>query len=309
MVADGKSMKGEPKGHSKKGFTLIELSIVLVIIGLIIGGVLVGQNLIKAAQAQSQISQITKYQTATATFYGKFGYLPGDIKDPDASNFGFVARGPYAGQGDGNGSIQGNYNNTAGTPCRLCQIAGELVMFWVDLSTAKLIDQKFSLASPSTLHGSLTASTVNTLIPAAKINGGSIYVYSDYNGTATGINYFGLSAASQTDASGNLYSVPNLTVQEAYGIDAKIDDGSPQGGNVTAQYINMVSGAANVYWPGGATGGSYTTSTAGSATSCFDNSSAPGGTPGVNGAIQHYSVEISDGRNINCALSFRLKSN
>jgi prepilin-type N-terminal cleavage/methylation domain-containing protein len=45
------------------GFTLIELSIVLVIIGLIVGGVLVGQDLVKAAGVRATISQIEKFNT------------------------------------------------------------------------------------------------------------------------------------------------------------------------------------------------------------------------------------------------------
>jgi hypothetical protein len=44
---------------------------VLVVIGLIIGGILVGQDLIKAAEVRATISQIEKYQTAANTFYGK----------------------------------------------------------------------------------------------------------------------------------------------------------------------------------------------------------------------------------------------
>jgi prepilin-type N-terminal cleavage/methylation domain-containing protein len=76
-----------------QGFTLIELSIVLVIIGLIVGGVLVGQNLIAAAAVRAQISQIEKYQTAANAFRGKYGYLPGDIPNPYATQFGFQSRG------------------------------------------------------------------------------------------------------------------------------------------------------------------------------------------------------------------------
>ena len=51
----------------KSGFTLIELSIVLVIIGLIIGGILVGRDLINASAIRAQISQIDKYQQAANT--------------------------------------------------------------------------------------------------------------------------------------------------------------------------------------------------------------------------------------------------
>src|ERR1700678_1068516 len=85
-------------GKHDSGFTLIELSIVLVIIGLIIGGILTGQDLIKAAEARAQISQIEKYQTAVNAFYNKYGYLPGDIPNPYASQFGFQSRRQYAGE-------------------------------------------------------------------------------------------------------------------------------------------------------------------------------------------------------------------
>src|SRR6201999_1632157 len=95
------------KRTSEQGFTLIELSIVLVIIGLIVGGVLVGQDLIRAAAVRAQISQIEKYQTAVNTFRGKYGGLPGDLSASSAAQFGFVSRGGSTGQGDGNGVIQG----------------------------------------------------------------------------------------------------------------------------------------------------------------------------------------------------------
>ena len=100
----------------KRGFTLIEMSIVLVIIGLIVGGILVGQNLIRAAEVRATVSQVEKYQAAVATFREKFGALPGDIPDPGASSFGFQPRGQFAGEGDGNGILEGNCPNTAGGP-------------------------------------------------------------------------------------------------------------------------------------------------------------------------------------------------
>src|ERR1700735_2843794 len=83
----------------KSGFTLIELSIVLVIIGLIVGGILTGQSLIDAAAQREQIAQIEKYNTAVRTFQGKYGYLPGDIPNPYASNFGFQSRGANTAEG------------------------------------------------------------------------------------------------------------------------------------------------------------------------------------------------------------------
>lgn len=96
------------------GFTLIELSIVLVIVGLIVGGVLVGRDLISAAEVRAQISQIEKYNTAVNTFRGKFNAIPGDMSAATAAQFGFAnaACAGTAGYRDGNGIIQG-VDNTA----------------------------------------------------------------------------------------------------------------------------------------------------------------------------------------------------
>lgn len=92
------------------------MSIVLVIIGLIVGGVLVGQDLIRAAGVRATISQIEKYNTAVNTFRGKYGALPGDLNASVATQFGFAARGPFAGEGDGNGVIEGIRRNLSTCP-------------------------------------------------------------------------------------------------------------------------------------------------------------------------------------------------
>ena len=60
------------------GFTLIELSIVLVIIGLLIGGILVGQSLIQSAAINATVSQIQQFDASTMAFKSKYKYLPGD---------------------------------------------------------------------------------------------------------------------------------------------------------------------------------------------------------------------------------------
>jgi prepilin-type N-terminal cleavage/methylation domain-containing protein len=78
----------------ESGFTLIELAIVLVIIGLLVGGVLVGRDLIEGAKVSATISQIQKYNTAADTFREKYGYLPCDIPDPHATQFGLWRGSP-----------------------------------------------------------------------------------------------------------------------------------------------------------------------------------------------------------------------
>ena len=67
--------------NKKSGFTLVELAIVIVVIGLLVGGVLQGQELIKQANIRSQIAQFEDINRATFTFRAKYNALPGDMNN------------------------------------------------------------------------------------------------------------------------------------------------------------------------------------------------------------------------------------
>ncbi|MGC8966364.1 MAG: prepilin-type N-terminal cleavage/methylation domain-containing protein [Caldimicrobium sp.] len=98
-----------------RGFTLVELAIVLVIIGIILGAVLKGQELVFNAKVKRLVSQAKEMMAALYTYYDKYGYYPGD--DPTAAT-------RWAGtiSGNGNGIIDGGYCDAAGEEsCRLWQ--------------------------------------------------------------------------------------------------------------------------------------------------------------------------------------------
>lgn len=68
---------------SKAGFTLVEIAIVLIIIGLLIGGIIKGQAMIKNAKVKRLVGDIDGMRAAVLTYQDKFGMLPGDENDPN----------------------------------------------------------------------------------------------------------------------------------------------------------------------------------------------------------------------------------
>jgi prepilin-type N-terminal cleavage/methylation domain-containing protein len=270
------------------GFTLIELSIVLVIIGLIVGGILVGRNLIKASEVRATITQIEKYNTATNTFREKYGGLPGDLAAPVASQFGFVARTGVRGMGDGNGVIEGY----EGGPTYGWTPFGETVFFWEDLSSAHLIDQSFSTASETVGPNGILSP--NLFVPQAALPGATIEVFSVcqsvgntcFTGSA-GINYFALMVLSPASEWGMFGEASGgITVAQAYMIDSKLDDGLPTTGNVQAFFPNH-SFSDIPYWS--------TNAATPSAITCYDTTS------------KQYSITQNNGAGANCGLSFRFQ--
>jgi prepilin-type N-terminal cleavage/methylation domain-containing protein len=96
----------------QRGFTLIEIAIVLVIIGLLIGGVLKGQELIYNQKVKSTYDAYRQYTAAMYGYQDRFKAIPGD--DANAATRGFItAGGPAIASGSGNGIIAGMGNQCA----------------------------------------------------------------------------------------------------------------------------------------------------------------------------------------------------
>ncbi|TAN75110.1 MAG: prepilin-type N-terminal cleavage/methylation domain-containing protein [Gallionella sp.] len=110
--------------RDQSGFTLIEIAIVLVIIGLLLGGVLKGQELINSAKVKNLASDFKNIPVFVYGYQDKFKALPGD----DKAAVNHVAATT---NGDGNGVINGNWNDPAAT-------LSEAVNFWQHVRLAGL---------------------------------------------------------------------------------------------------------------------------------------------------------------------------
>jgi prepilin-type N-terminal cleavage/methylation domain-containing protein len=296
-------MQCKSKVEIHNGFTLIEISIVIVVIGLLLSGILVGKSLIEAAALRSTITQIESYQVAVNTFQLKFNCLPGDCKN--ASQFGLPAGGTRPGERDGNGLIQGYFSfpgdeGAYGT----MSFYGEGGLFFTDLSKAGLINETFN----ATLNQSENNIDPQYYVPRVKnLSGSHISVNSGVY--PYGVNQFTISKILDLydqfwAQAPDMDAEPSLTSAQAYYIDSKIDDGLPQHGKVTAQYLNTFYNwwAGGFYAPGGAydpvTNGPTTEATPMTLNTCYDNNN-------VAGAVMRYSRnEYDESGRPNCALSF-----
>lgn len=127
--------------HSQRGFTLVELSIVLVIIGLIIGGVLTGQQIIQNARITNAVNGIQAYQAQFQTYAQNYGALPGD--DPSA-----VTRFPST-TGLNNGNNDGKVGNaTSFDTSESDTVAGESRSAWAHLRAAGLVKNQATGGQP-----------------------------------------------------------------------------------------------------------------------------------------------------------------
>jgi len=277
------------------GFTLIELSIVLVIIGLIVGGVLTGQSLTRAAEVRAQLTQIEKYNSAVNTFRSKYGALPGDLNNIVATAFGFQQRtNNFQGTGDNNGVIEGYLSGGNGF-VENC----ETLLFWQDLTVGNpsapmninLVDGTFQSAIQAGVCqiGSITTSQLPNYLPNARLGSGNfVFVFS-----TNAVNYFGISKITAINY--QMTASAAMTVQQAYMIDKKADDGYPITGNVIATLINGAY-AENTPLTGAAAPLAAHTSNPAVSTDCFDSSATPS-----------YAVTLNNGANVNCSISFRFQ--
>ena len=201
------------KRHQKQnGFTLVELSIVLVIIGLIIGGVLTGQQIIQNARINNAVNGIQAYQAQFQTYAQNYGVLPGD--DPSAlTRFPSLAQIANAGNGNNDSRIgtatSFDVSTTGTTGSGL-----ESLAIWAHLRAAGLVKNQVTNGS--------------TAIQPPNPFGG---IYGFQNGA------FGVFTTTTL-------CMDRIPAGPAQAIDARLDDGTSNAGSVQATTYTGV-GASN----------------------------------------------------------------
>lgn len=182
--------------NRERGFTLIEIAIVLVIIGLLLGGVLKGQELITSARVRNIISQQDGLKAAFFGFLDRYRAYPGDYSQATTNIPGCAA----CQNGNNNGQIR---TVAAGDAIE------EQIAVWEHLSRAGFINGSYTYAAPPETTSS------------APTNPYGRYLQMIYDNV-----YDGAPTTRHNLKTGN--QIPSDILAE---VDRKVDDGSATGGS------------------------------------------------------------------------------
>lgn len=221
----------------QRGFSLVELGIVLVILGLLVGGILAGQSLVRAAELRSVVSDIQRFGTAVQTFRIQYRQLPGDMHNAtdlwgiaggttgrDTACYNVASTGGTATcNGNDNGRLQ--LSDNVGD-----ESAPEWFRAWQHLANAGLVEGKYT----GKANGAPRVATPGKNVPQSKIRDAGFTLMS-YDGTSSDTDWWegqhdGLFFGTE---SGVVETCgPALKPEEAWNIDTKLDDGRPASGLV-----------------------------------------------------------------------------
>ncbi len=213
---------------NQKGFTLVELAVVMIIIGLLIGGILKGQELLTNAHVASTITQMRGIDAAINTFRDSYAALPGDMRDAQTRLPNCTAATNCQDGGGGGTAGNGRIDQLPGVANTVA--GNENVQLWRHLSAADLIGG---------VDDSGDVTSFGAALPAGNIGGGFTIGFhvggAGLNGQASGPNprqghYLALTGVPDANVGGAATSV--IDASQAARIDRKLDDGSPETGSV-----------------------------------------------------------------------------
>jgi prepilin-type N-terminal cleavage/methylation domain-containing protein len=203
----------------ERGFTLVELSIVLVIIGLLIGAVLKGQELIDSARMKSQMTQLQSYKTAASIFRDRYNGIPGDYNGAE-ERFGATTDGGFGiADGDADGLIEANAGGTA-----------EDEQFWAHLVATEMLT---GIGGDEFILGEM--------LPSGKVGGGVNAISVAANGNTR--NWLRLGTPNTAGDTTGALMIP----ADAAELDTQFDDGLADSGDIQATGNNCQSGGAYTF--------------------------------------------------------------
>lgn len=205
-------------GNKQRGFTLIEIAIVLLIIGLLLGGVMKGQSMINSARVRSLANDLTGIEAAWISFQDRYRSIPGDYAKAKTHI------DEQAEPGNSNAIVDDGL---------------EMGSVWQHLSSAGFISGAYTGGS---LSAQGQADCTEAICPSNPFNG-FYKISNSSNAMGSDVNSHELSTGG------------NIPVEVMYELDLKIDDGNPETGRlrafdaagecVTGAQWNVVGGVAD----------------------------------------------------------------
>ena len=222
----------------QSGFSLVELSIVLVILGLLVGGVLAGQSLIRAAELRKVSSDVSRYNAALMTFRDKYFALPGDMSNASA----------FWGAADGStGLTAGCVTATAAGTCNgngdgQITRGPENYRLWQQLNLAGLVEGSYTGVPGAAPAAGDVSDVIGGNVPRFPLNNGGYAIGYEWSQPA-----FSNFTSRQNVLIGGQCCHPVgrnlegtlLRPEDMWNIDSKMDDGKSRTGSVQVYVLYL----------------------------------------------------------------------